>query len=170
MVVGFRRSRETIEFCATESVSASSGVSEETDAGVEFYVALSWGELCLPVWLFLLCLLRQVLFKEREIDPSSLPLSRSAAAVCQVLVLMPRALRSRLQMAVFSISCFLSFIILFMTNLSIYLSELIPPYTPSRSLRSANESFLDVSGPKEWTPRRFGQRAFRYVPVKCPAQ
>ena len=59
-VVDFRRSRETMELCAAEfsSVSASSGVAEETDAGVAFSVALSTGEggrrsvsvePCLPV-------------------------------------------------------------------------------------------------------------------------
>ena len=34
-------------------------------------------------------------------------------------------------------------------NLPLYLSELISPYTPSRSLRSASESFLAVPGPKD---------------------
>ena len=46
IVVGFRRFRETMEFCAAEfpSVSASSGVAEETDAGVAFSVTPSAGE------------------------------------------------------------------------------------------------------------------------------
>ena len=33
-------------------------------------------------------------------------------------------------------------------NLPLYLSELIPPYTPPRSLRSTSESFLAVPGPR----------------------
>ena len=41
-------------------------------------------------------------------------------------------------------------------NLPLYLSELIPPYTPSRSLRSASESFLDVPGPKDCESKRCG--------------
>ena len=32
--------------------------------------------------------------------------------------------------------------------LTLYLSELIPPYTPPRSLRSTSESFLAVPGPR----------------------
>ena len=45
-LVGFCQSRETLEFCAAEfsSVSASSGVAEESDAGVAFSVVLSAGE------------------------------------------------------------------------------------------------------------------------------
>ena len=39
-------------------------------------------------------------------------------------------------------------------NLPLYLSELIPPYTPSRSLRSASESFLAVPGPKDCKTKR----------------
>ena len=59
LVVGFRWSRKTMEFCAAEcsSVSASSGVADKTDVGLEFAAALSAGEggrrsvsvgLCLP--------------------------------------------------------------------------------------------------------------------------
>ena len=46
VLVGFCQSPETVEFCAAEfsSVSASSGVAEETNAGVALSVALSAGE------------------------------------------------------------------------------------------------------------------------------
>ena len=48
-------------------------------------------------------------------------------------------------------------------NLPLCLPELIPPYTSSRSLRSASESFLAVPGPKDCKTKRYGQRAFRYI-------
>ena len=48
-------------------------------------------------------------------------------------------------------------------NLPFYLSELIPPYTPSRSLRSASKSFPSVPGPKDCRTKQCGQRAFRYI-------
>ena len=47
IAVSFRRSQETMEICTAEclSVLASSGVAEETDAGVDaFSVVLSAGE------------------------------------------------------------------------------------------------------------------------------
>ena len=44
-----------------------------------------------------------------------------------------------------------------------YLSELVPLYTPTRSLRSATKLLLDVPGPKEAKLKRYGQRAFKYV-------
>ena len=49
--VGFRQSQETMGLCAAEfsSVSPSSGVAEETDAGVAFSVALSTDEGRSPV-------------------------------------------------------------------------------------------------------------------------
>lgn len=43
-----------------------------------------------------------------------------------------------------------------------YLSELLQPYTPSRSLRSASRTLLRVPGPKDIKSKRFGQRTFRY--------
>ena len=55
-------------------------------------------------------------------------------------------------------------------NLQLCLSELIPLYTPSSSLRLANESFLDVPGPRDCITKRYGRQAFRYdaFPVECP--
>ena len=44
-----------------------------------------------------------------------------------------------------------------------YLSELVPLYTPTRSLRSATKLLLDVPGPKDAKLKRYGQRAFKYV-------
>ena len=48
----------------------------------------------------------------------------------------------------------------------LYLSELIPPYTPSRSLLLASESFLDIPGPKDCKTKQYGQWVIRYI--FCP--
>ena len=48
-------------------------------------------------------------------------------------------------------------------NAPLYLSELLHFYTPSRSLRSASKSLLDVPRPRDSKLKRYGQRAFRSV-------
>ena len=45
----------------------------------------------------------------------------------------------------------------------LYLSDLLHRHTPSRLLRSASRSLLDVPGPRDSKTKRYGQRAFRYV-------
>ena len=54
-------------------------------------------------------------------------------------------------------------------NLPLGLSQLISLYTPSRSLRSASQSFLAVPGPKDCKTKQYGQRAFRYIAI-VPSQ
>ena len=84
VVVGFYRSRKTMEYCAAEfsSVSAPSGVAEETDAGVRvtFSVALCAGEGGQHGAVFLRDLFSSaccVRFSSKtERDPSSRPVSR----------------------------------------------------------------------------------------------
>ena len=46
---------------------------------------------------------------------------------------------------------------------SVYLSELLHFCTPSRPLRSASRSLLDVPRPRDFILKRYGQRAFRCV-------
>ena len=48
-------------------------------------------------------------------------------------------------------------------NASLYLSELLHFYTPSRPLRSASRSLLDVPRPRDSKTKRYGHRAFGYV-------
>ena len=48
-------------------------------------------------------------------------------------------------------------------NAPLYPSELLHFYTPSRPLRSASRSLLDVPRPRDSKTKRYGQRAFRYV-------
>ena len=48
-------------------------------------------------------------------------------------------------------------------NAPLYLSELPHFYTPSRPLRSASRSLLDVPRPRDSKTKRYGQQAFRYV-------
>ena len=48
-------------------------------------------------------------------------------------------------------------------NAPLYLSELFHFYTPSRPLRSASRSLLDVPRPRDSKTKRYGQLAFRYV-------
>ena len=43
------------------------------------------------------------------------------------------------------------------------LSDLLQKHNPSRLLRSASRSLLDVPGPRDSKTKRYGQRAFRYV-------
>ena len=47
-------------------------------------------------------------------------------------------------------------------NTPLYLSDL-QKHNPSRLLRSASRSLLDVPGPRDSKTKRYGQRAFRYV-------
>ena len=47
-------------------------------------------------------------------------------------------------------------------NTPLYLSDL-KKHNPSRLLRSASRSLLDVPGPRDSKTKRYGQRAFRYV-------
>ena len=48
-------------------------------------------------------------------------------------------------------------------NTPLYLSDLLQKHNPSRLLRSASRSLLDVPGPRDSKTKRYGQRAFRYV-------
>ena len=48
-------------------------------------------------------------------------------------------------------------------NTPLYLSDLLQKHNPSRLLRSAPRSLLDVPGPRDSKTKRYGQRAFRYV-------
>ena len=48
-------------------------------------------------------------------------------------------------------------------NTPLYLSDLLQKHKPSRLLRSASRSLLDVPGPRDSKTKRYGQRAFRYV-------
>ena len=48
-------------------------------------------------------------------------------------------------------------------NTPLYLSDLLQKHNPSRLLRSASRSLLDVPGPMDSKTKRYGQRAFRYV-------
>ena len=48
-------------------------------------------------------------------------------------------------------------------NTPLYLSDLLQKHSPSRLLRSASRSLLDVPGPRDSKTKRYGQRAFRYV-------
>ena len=48
-------------------------------------------------------------------------------------------------------------------NAPLYLSDLLQKHNPSRLLRSATRSLLDVPGPRDSKTKRHGQRAFRYV-------
>ena len=45
----------------------------------------------------------------------------------------------------------------------LYLSDLLQKHNPSRLLRSASRSLLDVPGPRDSKTKRYGKRAFRYV-------
>ena len=49
------------------------------------------------------------------------------------------------------------------TYRSVYLSDFLQKHNPSRLLRSASRSLLDVPGPRDSKTKRYGQRAFRYV-------
>ena len=52
----------------------------------------------------------------------------------------------------------------FMTyNTPFYLSDLLQKHNPSRLLRSASRSLLNVPRPRDSKTKRYGQRAFRYV-------
>ena len=48
-------------------------------------------------------------------------------------------------------------------KLPLYFSNLILPYIPSRSLRSAINSFLAVPEPKDCKTKWYGQSTFRYI-------
>ena len=48
-------------------------------------------------------------------------------------------------------------------NTPLYLSDLLQKHNPSRLLRSASRSLLDVPGPRDSKTKRYGQRAFRCV-------
>ena len=48
-------------------------------------------------------------------------------------------------------------------NTPLYLSDLLQKHNPSRLLRSASRSLLDVPGTKDSKIKRYGLRAFRYV-------
>ena len=48
-------------------------------------------------------------------------------------------------------------------NTPLYFSDLLQKHNPSRLLRSASRSLLDVPGPRDSKTKRYGQRAFRYV-------
>ena len=48
-------------------------------------------------------------------------------------------------------------------NTPLYLSDLLRKQNPSRLLRSASRSLLDVPGPRDSKTKRYSQRAFRYV-------
>ena len=48
-------------------------------------------------------------------------------------------------------------------NTLLYLSDLLQKHNPSRLLRSASRSLLDVPGSRDSKTKRYGQRAFRYV-------
>ena len=48
-------------------------------------------------------------------------------------------------------------------NTPLYLSDLLQKHNPSRLLRSASRSLLDVPRPRDSKTKRYGQRAFRYV-------
>ena len=48
-------------------------------------------------------------------------------------------------------------------NTPLYLSDLLQKHNPSRLLRSASRSLLDVPGPRDSKTKRYGQRAFRNV-------
>ena len=48
-------------------------------------------------------------------------------------------------------------------NTPLYLSDLLQKHNPSRLLRSASRSLLDVPWPRDSKTKRYGQRAFRYV-------
>ena len=48
-------------------------------------------------------------------------------------------------------------------NTPLYLSDLLQKHSPSRLLRSASRSLLDVPGPRDSKTKRYDQRAFRYV-------
>ena len=48
-------------------------------------------------------------------------------------------------------------------NTPLYLSDLLQKHNPSRLLRSASRSLLDVPGPRDSKTKRYGLRAFRYV-------
>ena len=48
-------------------------------------------------------------------------------------------------------------------NTPLYFSDPLQKHNPSRLLRSASRSLLDVPGPRDSKRKRYGQRAFRYV-------
>ena len=48
-------------------------------------------------------------------------------------------------------------------NTPLYLSDLLQKHNPSRLLRSASRSLLDVPRPRDSKTKRYGQQAFRYV-------
>ena len=48
-------------------------------------------------------------------------------------------------------------------NTPLYLSDLLQKHNPSRLLRSASRSHLDVPGPRDSKTKQYGQRSFRYV-------
>ena len=48
-------------------------------------------------------------------------------------------------------------------NTPLNLSDLLQKHNPSRLIRSASRSLLDVPGPRDSKTKRYGQRAFRYV-------
>ena len=49
-------------------------------------------------------------------------------------------------------------------NGHLYLSEFLHFYTPSHPPRSTSRSLLNVPRPRDSKTKRYGQRAFRYVP------
>ena len=48
-------------------------------------------------------------------------------------------------------------------NTPVYLSDLLQKHNPSRLLRSASRSLLDVPRPRDSKTKQYGQQAFRYV-------
>ena len=98
---GGGQSRGTMEFCVAEflSVSASFGVSEETDAGMTFSVKVvaglsAWSYTFLRDLFSSACCARFSSKRERPFFTSCFLVDLSAAAASQVLVLMPRPLTS----------------------------------------------------------------------------
>ena len=56
-------------------------------------------------------------------------------------------------------------------NTPLYLSDLLQKHNPSRLLRSASRSLLDVPGPRDSKTKRYGQRSLqicRSLPLECP--